>query len=124
MVHGLFGGQERSCQIVDSILNFNLEVRVRQHCFNQIPFYVWRTRKTELIPALVLPVPLRALEVRCDLITLVGAELEIFANVAVKSRDKRPANSRFLRVVLRKLSEQVVSRAAEAGIEASGSQSA
>ena len=58
MIHRMLGRKEWSGEIVQSVLDFDSEVRVRNHGFDEILLDIWRAGETEMLTVLVLPIPL------------------------------------------------------------------
>src|SRR5215475_8369263 len=72
----------------------------------------------------MFPVPAIALEIRSDLIRLVLAKFQFFAEIGVECADERAADGGFLRIVVRGFTDEIVSWPSEARIESAGGQSA
>src|SRR5215472_13964793 len=106
MIHGVFAAKERRRQIVQAILNFHLQVWVRQERLNQVTFDVRRAGKPEIFAGTaMLPVPIVAGFVRARGVDLILAEFQLLSDVAVQSGDESSGSKRVLRVVFRVFTE-------------------
>src|SRR5580698_11471192 len=99
MLHGVFGGVERRGQIVKSVFDFNLQMRIREHCLDEIALNVWGTREPKVIPAAMLPVPVVAGFVGAGVVDLILSELQLFANVGIERGGERAGDRSVLRIV-------------------------
>src|ERR1700692_343295 len=86
VLHGVFGGHERSGQIVQAVLNFDLKMGIGEHGLNEVAFDVGRSGEAEIFSAFMLPVPRGFGFFRNGAIfTVLQAKFQLVAQVGVES---------------------------------------
>src|SRR5580700_3155500 len=111
VLHGVFGGNERSGQIVQTVFDFDLKVRVGEYGLNEIAFHVRRSGEAEIISGFVLPVPRRFGFFRNGAIfAVLQTELKVIAQVGVESGGIGSGDGVGLRIGLSVFGEQVVGK--------------
>ena len=116
MAHRVLGREEWRGEIVQSVLDFDPQVRIRDECLREVATDVRRSRPAAL--PLTRPVPLAGISAAHH-VRITRIEFELAAQVGIHRRGERTGHRRGLRIARRVFAEEIGQRPGEPRIESS-----